>query len=93
MFLGSLKTKSWRDPKSSPMLGLEDAFISPLIERLETHRPHFDGLDDSMKSELRQIFLADSQPPALQVKAPELKDRMNGRQDSRPRSTPPIPPT
>ncbi|KAF7420817.1 hypothetical protein PC9H_011335 [Pleurotus ostreatus] len=89
----ALQTKSWRDPKSSPMLGLEDAFISPLIERLETHRPHFDGLDDSMKSELRQIFLADSQPPALQVKAPELKDRMNGRQDSRPRSTPPIPPT
>ncbi|KDQ24096.1 hypothetical protein PLEOSDRAFT_1059239 [Pleurotus ostreatus PC15] len=93
MFLGSLRTMSWRDPKSPPMLGLEDAFISPLIERLETHRPQFDGLDDSLKSELRQIFFADSQPLALQVKAPKLKDRMNGRQDSRPRSTPPIPPT
>ncbi|KAF4568147.1 hypothetical protein EYR40_010457 [Pleurotus pulmonarius] len=52
------------------MSGLDGSFVGSfglLIDRLELHRPQFDGLDDSMKSALRQIFLADSEPPALQV--------------------------
>ncbi|KAL4249856.1 hypothetical protein AB1N83_014304 [Pleurotus pulmonarius] len=73
------------------MSGLDGSFVGSfglLIDRLELHRPQFDGLDDSMKSALRQIFLADSEPPALQVTAPKLKDHVKGRQDSRPSSIP-----
>lgn len=95
LFLNALKEVPWTGPvPTAPTVLpiLDDAAITSLAVRLEAHRPHFDGLDDKMKSELQELFIANTEPPALQVQVPKLKDRMKGRQDPRPCSTPPIPP-
>ncbi|KAG9217952.1 hypothetical protein CCMSSC00406_0010270 [Pleurotus cornucopiae] len=80
-FLGTLKKKKWQKPKSTSAQMLDAADIASLIKRLESHQPYFDGLDADRRSELQESFIADSEPPALRLQAPKLKDRMKGRQD------------
>ncbi|KAF4565651.1 hypothetical protein EYR40_002280 [Pleurotus pulmonarius] len=70
MFLEKLKSTKWRTLESTPSNSipvLDDGLIGPLIERLEKHQPHFGGLDDSTKSQLKMIFLADSEPLSLRA--------------------------
>ncbi|KAJ8507767.1 hypothetical protein ONZ45_g9880 [Pleurotus djamor] len=54
-FLAALKKAGWR--KKGPST-LDDAFILPLIERLEKHKPSFDSMDETMKSQLKDLFSA-----------------------------------